>query len=75
VPLQIRQIHLAIFDNHTKLLKAIPQHKQIAKKEFHIYICRLTTDLSHGSLEPFLYTIDVHLLGKTPEARHIAMYV
>lgn len=32
-------------------------------------------DLSYGSLESFLYTIDVYLLGKTPEARHTAMYL
>jgi hypothetical protein len=34
-------MHLAIFNNHTKLLEAILQYKQIAKKEFRIYICKV----------------------------------
>ena len=37
-------MYLAIFNDHTQLLETIMQRKQIAKKEFHIYICRVTTE-------------------------------
>ena len=54
--LQIRQIHLAVFNNHTKLPEAIPQHKQIAKKKFHIYTGWLTIRGIISELAPYMVT-------------------
>lgn len=47
--LQIWQMHLAIFNNHAQLLEAISQYKQIAKKEFYIYICKVTIKIVWNS--------------------------